>query len=88
MVEVCIVVTCFRRIGWPLDQVMNLAADVGLVQVKLNFFSAGNFFALWTARNVFALLLRHADGQQTVAGIHASSRRCRTRLDRFGDYPL
>src|SRR6266567_4224262 len=67
VVEVGVIVTSLRRIRRPFDQVMNLTdwssgthQQTGLIQIQLNFFRAGNFFAPNSATNVFALLAGHA----------------------------
>src|SRR5205814_7767921 len=61
VVEIRVIVASLRRIGWPSNQVMNFAADPGLIEVQLNFFGAGNFLAFYAAIDVLTFVAGHAD---------------------------
>src|SRR2546430_1860763 len=83
VVEVGVIVTSLCRIRRPFNQVVNFAAAARLIQIQLNLFSAGDFFALYTAIDVLTFIAGHADRQQMIAGNHARTRGCGAGIDLF-----
>src|SRR6266571_8897759 len=73
VVEVGVIVTSLRRIRRPFDQVMNLATDTRLIEIQLNFFSAGNLIAPGSSISVFTFVARHAYGEQVITRNHSRS---------------
>src|SRR3981081_3392451 len=88
MVDVGVIGASLNRIRWAFNEVMNLSANAGLVQIYLNVFGIANLLALRATAYFFAVLLRQANRQQTIAGAHLRSGGGRTWLDNPGHNSL
>ena len=88
VIQICVIGSRLDRIRRTLDQVMNLAAHVSLVQIDLNVPGINYLFAFLAAGDFFASITSHADGQQAIAGNHLRSSGSRIWFNSPGDYAL
>src|SRR5260370_34827520 len=88
MIEVSVVGSIFRGIGWAFNEVMNLTSDAGLVKVYLNVPGIGYLLASGTAGDFLAYLLNHADRDEMVTGSYLRSEGRRAWFNCLGDHSL
>src|SRR6267143_2001159 len=88
VIEVGIIVTRFRRVGGPLDKVMNFSTDSGVVEVDLDVFGVGDLFAFRAPRDIRTTATVRTDREQMIAGNQSGSGCGGTRFDSFGDDTL